>query len=147
MVKLELKHLSPYLPYRLKIQHKTIFQESGYESVDTLTSYNIPNVIESDKRKPILRPLSDLSRVGCKETTINEHTINTLLGYGDIEFSHFKGDLDFIHEGNSSQRYDSSKTISFKTFETVRAELLKGHFDVFGLIEKGLAIDINTLEK
>ena len=38
--------------------------------------------------------------------------------------------------------------IEHKTLEyECMIDLLKNHYDVFGLITKGLAIDINTLEK
>ena len=132
----ELKHLAPYLPYGLK--YKGIF--NTYE----LTVYNFKEAVQEGK--PILRPLSDLKSLGDKNIPINSHTINQILGYGEIEFSYFKGDLDIIHDSDSDQRYDSDKTISFSTFETIRTELLKGHYDIFGLIDAGLAIDINTLQ-
>ena len=150
-MKLELKHLAPYLPYGLKAVIR-LREDSSLpiddECVVTVSCFEVAYLdSEYEEFKPILRPLSDLSSLSDDKIQINEHAINTLLGYGDIEFSHYKGDLDFIHEGDPDQGYDSSKTINFNTFELVRTELLKGHYDVFGLIKKGLAIDINTLKK
>jgi hypothetical protein len=99
--------------------------------------------------KPILRPLSDLNNFG--EDIINEHFINSSivevfkLDYGI--FNHYKGDVYFEIEGDSDIKYDSPKCLNFEVAEFTRNELLKGHFDVFGLIDKGLAIDINTLKQ
>ena len=161
-MKLELKHLSPYLPFELEIQvagENVDDDPEGLPRIFTMAGIVDGEVIRNNKGYisnveeeiedvfPILRPLSDLSSLGDDKIQINEHTINKILGYGDVEFSSYKGDLDFIHEGDPDQRYDSSKTISFNTFEMARTELLKGHFDIFGLIEKGLAIDINTIKK
>lgn len=142
-MKLELKDLAPYLPFDVGYTHKYLDLKVIYGKLDTRNIIELMN--PNTNHCIILRPLSDLSSLGNYEIQINEHTINTMLGYGVIEFSHYKGDLDFIYEGDYDQRYDSSKTINFNTFEIVRNELLKGHYDLFGLIEKGLAIDINTL--
>lgn len=141
MKKLELKEASLYLPYSVRFIHDIGINELNIETINYWFTnyYNNP--------KLILKPLSNLQNLRDNKTPINESTINTLLGYGDIEFSHYKGDLDIIYNGDSFTRYDKNKTIPFNTFELIRNELLKGHYDIFGLIEKGLAIDINTLEK
>ena len=118
-MKLELKHLAPYLPYNLKI--KTNY---GWDTVTTLNEYEVngdhehsysyedhPN--EVLEFKPILRPLADLendeykNRIFNREYIIDKKT-DTDLGYYEWCY------------------------------------LFENHFDVFGLIEKGLAIDINT---
>ena len=113
-MKLELKHLAPYLPYRLKIQYKF----DGFEicispMVASMTSNSfakeIPiNTVLSDNKsfKPILRPLSDLN-----------------------------------DEENNTPEYLQGCCYSYVTY------LISQHYDVFGLIEKGLAIDINTLDE
>lgn len=82
--------------------------------------------------KPILRPLSDLT----KEI---EHggekfvPIRLLRGHGSIEFK-----CSFIFN-NSISIYEVNFWIIQK--------LIEWHFDIAGLIEKGEAIDVNTLEE
>ena len=151
-MKLELKHLAPYLPYGLKtlngwnnieeiigLKDETYFIKGG----------NVYAYGDIQDCNPILRPLSDLSKLGDELILINEHTINSLIEEKFNEeygmFSHYKGILDLTKDGDSNQRYDSNKTINFEIFEFVRSELLRGHFDIFGLIEKGLAIDVNEI--
>jgi hypothetical protein len=148
-MKLQLEHLSPYLPYELNVI-SSHYNVDSYEIVEGLKKNKfITNVdtFEFIYGKPILRPLSDLTKIS-DEVLINEHTINILLQekhnqeYGI--FSHYKGQLDIELDGEPDLRYDSNKSISFFTILTIQEQLLKGHYDIFGLIEKGLAIDINT---
>jgi hypothetical protein len=128
-MKLELKHLAPYLPYGLKFYDNNIKECSTLFSIDfndkyfsclADDNYEVYNSDEYDY-KPILRPLSDLTKEievnGKKFIPIQETDIDIpftsnyyfLVAYGDVE------------------------------------KLLQFHFDVFGLIEKELAIDINSL--
>ncbi|AGO47431.1 hypothetical protein Phi19:3_gp027 [Cellulophaga phage phi19:3] len=77
--KLELKHLAPYLPFELKIKSgKNVVRELSEMS----KAYDLPrkythlyNVINGIGHKPILRPLSDLT----KEITINGETFIPLI--------------------------------------------------------------------
>jgi hypothetical protein len=158
-MKLELKHLAPYLPYGLKVKHD--FEKVRYNGrkspledwIMTLEPSMLNCFILKDKRpfnrKPILRPLSDLSRYN-DEVEINEHYINEFLTnpeYGQEYgvFSHYKGEIDIELDGDPQVRYDQRKTISFKCIHKITELLYKGHYDVFNLIPNGLAIDINTI--
>ena len=126
-MKLELKHLAPYLPYGLKIycdfedgdimicQLECLGEEEAFlDGSDwhykTNTAY-----------KPILRPLSDLT----------DDQILELDNYHNFSIIH----------------YSDIKTDPTRYPYTIVQKLLEWHFDVFGLIDAGLAIDINTLEK
>lgn len=152
IMKLELKHLAPYLPYNLrltkedwgKIGQLVPFVKQDFKGLQIEIDYAL-----STKAKPILRPISDLSKLGVDNIPINEHTINLMIEEKFNEeygvFEHYKGSLELVKEGEPSQRYDSRKVISFEVFEEIRNELLKGHYDLFGLIEKSLAIDVNSL--
>lgn len=120
-MKLELKHLAPYLPYGLKRHcpssnvriHDYAAMEFTQETCDRHQSYGW---------KPILRPLSDLTEIFYWDN----------LQDGDCEL-----DSERINEiKNTPRGY-------LKFYQT--NYLFKHHFDIFGLIEKGLAIDINTL--
>ena len=48
------------------------------------------------------------------------------------------------HSSGTSKRYLEKWKYETTNYETIE-KLFEWHFDVFGLIEKGLAIDINTL--
>ena len=135
MEKLELKHLAPYLPYGLKYWSKEHKAESILDCYKPESFDNIMKTISMeailrhpDIYKPILRPLSDLTKEievnGIKFTPqrtwgISQGQLKTTLFYkdcGEMYFRHIKLLFEF-------------------------------HFDVFGLIEKGLAIDINTIKQ
>jgi len=117
-MKLELKHLAPYLPYKLQIVYEDYACE--LEGLDTHIDSVIVERVNCDLEyiKPILRPLSDLN----KEE------------YAD--FKH-KYNLREIEDWNNANPNSWSLECAIRLFQM--------HFDVFGLIEKGLAVDINTL--
>ena len=177
-MKLEIKHLAPYLPYGLKVQYKGILngkQISDYKKLEPkiemafesdMQLYNnwiseYPKIIEGEKVseikgikffknytsihvgkrfshsktvfcnniKPILRPLSDLT----KEIEVNgvSSYLNELRKFNNtsehIEYlCEYKGDLSL-----TNLEYN------------IIIKLLEWHFDIFGLIDKNLAIDIN----
>lgn len=122
-MKLELKHLAPYLPYGLKVKDKRHEKRLIYD-LDALRSnsdYPVRMTCESEKpygamlseTLPILRPLSDL--------------------YKQIEW-----------EDGTYAMTDSIFDVADDCYATTQS-YIERHFDVFGLIEKGLAIDINTV--
>jgi len=129
--KLELKHLAPYLPYGLKCEVELtdnselpwyfsddeIYKLDGL-MLDWMSSDEVLSV------KPILRPLSDLSKAEELE----------VFGYEDEDDTGIMW-LEGVHAVFS--KFDYTVDIYNK--------LLEKHFDLFGLIPKGLAIDINTL--
>lgn len=128
MNKLELKHLAPYLPYGLKI---TVYGDFEMKLVhdskpEDLHTISIKGVLEDYHCKTILRPLSEL---------------NTDEIFSDSAFCSeiIIQDLESIW-----MSYDSP---CMADFVSGYHQLLENNFDVFGLIEKGLAIDINTLSK
>lgn len=125
MNELELKHLSPYLPYKLRIRYVL-----GKGSTWTLTQFNIEQF--SDVDKPILRPLSDLTKEiehnGEKFVPIDNFIYKTSVEY----FAEFP-----------EQKHNLIHGLKYADVQL----LLEWHFDIFGLIEKDLAIDINALNK
>lgn len=140
MDKLELKHLAPYLPYGLKgIQEVNgliwwLHKESNIcRAEDNYHSISVNDFLIFEL-KPILRPLSELE----KEISYNGvyEMLGVFIGQWQEEWvEHF---IDFTgrpHEAN----------IELCPYDLMQL-LLMNHFDVFGLIPKGLAIDINTLE-
>jgi len=115
--------LCSYLPYELKIKVGTKILELS--TSHTTSKIHIEMVCKKSIYKPILRPLSDI----CKFINHNgEEMMLSLMGY------------EFPLENLISEE------ILKMEYNTINL-LFELHFDVFGLIEKGLAIDINTLNK
>jgi hypothetical protein len=137
MEKLELKHLAPYLPYGLKVYS----EKNGIKKMKLKIEPNpvgcqitMDAVLKYDIYKPILRPLSDLKKY--------ENELYLYCGVVKIDTN-----LDVDFTGNYSE-YNSTDLIGCLKLLNKLFEL---HFDVFGLIDKGLidkglAIDINTLK-
>jgi len=143
-MELEVKHLAPYLPYGLKLVFENgrqiIMKYLAHEDkniyvscLDGIGSYSV-----SDWGiKPILRPLSDLDKpiVTDKNLTVKP----------SIDF-----DLVKDEDGNWCDEFmaDYGESPTAKVDVTqMNLWLFEYHFDVFGLIPAGLAIDINTLNK
>jgi len=144
-MKLELKHLVPYLPYGLKAEFKN---NGGRFKHDTIRSLHINwvNLLHDfDTVKPILRPLSDLTKY-CDDLgfiPIEELSELYISLYSTPPNRHKEEIKLFIKQKtwliNNGQLLKMSYWINDKLF--------KWHFDVFGLIENNLAIDINTLNE
>ena len=136
MKKLTLEHLAPYFPYGLK---GIVTDSSNNGSIETIIGLQGTEIItdfdcaEMDIFKPILRPLSD------------------------FEYGHISQIEDYLGLGQWCDNYDKYFDAWFNDAESIQKLVLqapyeiiqfffKNHFDVFGLIEQGLAIDINTLK-
>jgi len=135
MEKLTLEHLSGYLSYGLKVKMNTtgnIYKVSGFRKSDDSFKYLFFTNSDcySDECKPILHPLSDLT----KEIT---HNGETLIFYN---FYMSKNDLS-----NINNCIILNQNLLDYITATLYNNLLKYHFDIHGLIDKNLAIDINTL--
>jgi len=135
MKKLTIKHIAPYLDYGLQFAFLDDIDGDKGTLTGLLMFGDTPNVqlkfrgstglFDYEDVKPILRPLSDLYN-----DNIEGFSLSNMITHGfhnefwyvenfDVNYLHY---LDFV-------------------------DLISYHFDVFGLIEKGLAIDINTLKK
>jgi hypothetical protein len=134
-MKLELKHLAAYLPYDLKGKYKLQDVDENYpEEIrdKLLTSSNLDFFIEYCK--PILRPLSDLT----KEITIKGEK------FVPIEYIENNSHVGFDCNKMLLQLNENHNWIYHFDYYIVMY-LIEWHFDIYGLIDEGLAIDINTL--
>lgn len=171
MEKLELKHIVPYLPYGLKycrVHQSPIDLTEKIEFVGEVSTkgdeHNINNNLLCEylymKYLPILHPLSDLTEDiehnGGKFVPIIElakvfHIAKSATThFSNVRNLGFYGASVNCHVENDDGRFayyqiKNGEFVLSNTFEEVQ-KLLEWHFDVFGLIENGLAIDINTLE-
>lgn len=163
---LTIKHLAGYLPYGLKMLQitKGTFENSlNVEKVYNVTLNNIEDMLQKRYRqiscKPILRPLSDLT----KEIEHNGEKFVPIIELLKLEhpnyFDEYKGsrysDIDFEQNENFAKCYftfQATKDIVLYTKMPLNSpywiieKLYEWHFDIHGLIEKGLAIDINTVK-
>lgn len=129
-MKLQLKHLAGYLPYGLELWHnqwkEILIMDCAGSNCDTLSIEDV-----NEYAKPILRPLSDLT----KEIEVNGEKFIP------------KDVLDETHISNWS--YGKITEVDAEMLQNApfwfTQKFLEWHFDIYGLIEKGLAIDINTM--
>lgn len=166
MKTLELKHLVPYWPYNLKARSKKqngdyyigIVEEISI-SEQMILSYDFESTngiwAKFEDTKLFLHPLSDL------KTEANPPSAKTQCLFeweGEIYdiSDKFREIMDLIWKSqlnsnssvciNKTELYDwcVNKTLTLPYY--IIEKLFEWHFDVFGLIEQGLAIDINTLK-
>lgn len=155
MDKLELKDIAPYLPYELKffysrdaLVEKNVWQLVGLERKNsyklsdnfTVIGRNIEykNNINLTLRlvKPILRPMSDLT----KEITHNGETFIPLHRILEAYcFDLAKMDEEYILSFKESL---IEVDMSYKTAQMLH----EMHFDVNDLIGRGLAINLNEVD-
>lgn len=144
------------LPYGLKIlrpDNKTVMTMSGIvENMHIIFSEKNDityGSVNSNRNKPILNPLSDL----IKEIEHKGEKFVPL--YKLFQPPIDKEDCAFTNErksyrlyapiGHDVLKYDVNKDCNVNTFWVVQ-KLAEWHIDFAGLIEKGDAIDVNTLE-
>ena len=143
MKKLELKHLAPYLPYELKLywhpESSPVWHEMDMFNIHHVITYT-KDFPEEKQWKPILRPLSDLT----KEIEVNGEKL--------VPIEYLSKILGGKINSKDKRLVGKAKTALINEIKNGKIQyrlvkkLFKHHFDVFGLIEKGLAIDINTIE-
>jgi len=146
-MKLTLKELAPYTPYGLKMKkwfHTHRNEELKFEIVKVkgvvIGKYGLEvhsscsgfsNSI--DKHQPILRPLSYL-------TKYIEYNGERFIPFDELmKYSDYEDYLDMVIQ----DKYELNTPVRWP-YELVQ-KLFEWHFDLFGLIEKGLAIDINEI--
>ena len=123
-MKLELHHIASYLPYQLKIMQYRDDLKLSFESILISLSNNTLGVTST--RFPFNERIQyDEAKLILRP--LSDLDDSQLKSFNFVSFAK-DGDIDFVS-------YDFMKY----AFEN--------HFDVFGLIDKGLAIDINTINQ
>ncbi len=159
---LELKHLAPYFPYELMgyVNNKKVVLESLFKnSLSTSPKLHGFKYTEFKDFKPVLRPLFDLY------LNINHNgevllPINILANIGGMSSCQddinqwITNTFDYQNNGFYIESYDSGYRFDYASTDYLIVpnqlemfqKLYEWHFDIFGLIEAGLAIDINTIK-
>lgn len=140
---MELKHLAPYLPHGVKVMMNDglfywMSDKGGIvRGEDYLHSVSISDCVRNPC-KMILRPLSDLNQ----EVEIDG--VNTIpikkLG------SRYSTITCMIYKNTIQLDVNDLSSINLLHYMITFEKLCKMHFDLFGLIDNGLAIDINTVK-
>ena len=150
-MELQIKHLTPYLGHDLK------FLDLYNKEITTLTSINkkimslgdCKQVVElngymydledlHEQYLPIFRPILDFNKTIEHDGYVLE-LLYELENDKNIEW--FDEDQAWSYLLKYEHKIESTDFIPYGIME----KLFEYHFDVFGLIEKGLAVDINTI--
>ncbi len=131
MERLTIKELAPYLPYGLKVIgfNNYIYKDMVCE----LTDRNLWTHIENQS-KPLLRPLSSL-------TEEIEHNGESFVPYDVLRDMELK-DMKLHSDGCLTINHRNIQNCEYWRME----KLLEWYFDVFGLIDRGLALPIDGKE-
>ncbi len=134
-MKLELKHLAPYLPYKLAVLSDELVPGKLYEMLvaNHTVSFNGGLTISDvllQRAKPVLRPIEDafavLDEIKHRYNEENETPIS------DVKFHNIGGFTLFATETDDS--YEVSMPLW--AYEL----MFENHIDVFDLIPAGLAV-------
>lgn len=151
-MKLELKHIAPYLSYGLMIQYleNETFELVGFNR-NTIYHTRGFFVELPGNLKPILRPLSDLTKEiehnGEKFVpidvirSISETPYSSSFRFENGNFIFTEEKLENNYGLSSWVEYDFYAGNQYDLFQ----KLIEWHFDVFGLREKDLCIYYNEL--
>lgn len=135
-MKLELKHIIPYLLHEIMVKDEEIAQDYG------LAGVNIP-----DDEILIYKETGDIEPYSIE---LIKPILQSLSGFNDNELVYVK---EYIGHGKWCEAYDQYFDIWFDNAPNVHKLVLQApyeifqyflseHYDVFGLIDNGLAIEI-----
>ena len=125
MERINQEHLAPYVPYKVKVTCRG----EGYTHLNYyMLSQYLNKTNESYDFKLLLRPVSDLKSP-------------------EFEMEEWRKAAVIFMDETANLPYNSRKEHIGGLMYRDILQLLEWHFDIFGLIPKGLAIDINTLKK
>ena len=129
MERLTIKELAPYLPYDLRMKGRNT--EYPLEGCYLDEWFNWGEITED---KPLLRPLSSL-------TEEIEHNRERLVPYELLRDMELK-DMRLHSDGCLTVNHRNIQNCEYWRME----KLFEWHFDVFGLIDRGLALSIDGKE-
>jgi len=156
MEKLTLKEIAGYYPFKLQVMIKGKIVEltdmRGKYSISTQPQIHGFKYCSYDDFKPILYPLEMLTKTivhnGVEIIPMDE--INDLIGDLDVCISLWDNkelSIEVIQPGceYTSERDENTVDISLSQIMEITSFLHELHFDLYGLLERNLAIDKSTL--
>jgi len=142
-MKLELKHLAAYFFYEL--EYKNNYNDTcklvNIQNINDGSNVNLTGFhggLSISEIKPILRSLDDLF-FNLSIENESQKPFEYLEDFADTEIERMF--LDIIENKNSKFILEK---IQYAPFSFIQ-KLLEWHFDIFGLIDAKLAVDINCL--
>ncbi len=143
METLELKHLAPYLPYNVMFCEK----DEISETLQILNVKKLGEIMQDPLTTTclILRPISDLTKEieHNREKFVPLAKIREIFGGRPLGFDG-KCFYQLIQKSIVRGNEKTEVPMHFSQLDAFNL-LFEWHFDLYGLIEKGLAININTL--
>lgn len=155
MDKLQFNHIAPYLPFDLTFYEEfeavnevkeKVLVKNLYLLKTEATKMNHINIemaldFEQYKTKPVFRPTSDLTK------EVN-HKGSRFVPFMEIEREFSSDYNDFKFKTNPFRISFSNNSIGTHQFiqYSIFQKLLEWHFDIFELIDLGLAVDINKIK-
>lgn len=159
--RLNIKHIAPYLPYGLKwkfeeedIIHNVIGLDIADAEVKLISPYNDFGRCSVNDFFPILRPIKTITQEEARDLLSIVFNCDEFVGLktnGDSvilkgRISYDLMELTLTIDGVWTYLEIDDIPDNLSTSYLVYEWLFKHHFDVFQLIDKGLAIDKNTIE-
>lgn len=168
-----LEAIAPYFPHNVKclhfddergINHVCTIEELNKDEA-TLLSNEYEYFVNIDDVNLILRPLSDLTKPCLEGGKVPIVELAKMCGYNNLEQLEIDGEIEYgwsEHGLDDYQGYSFGWSRELKTLGVwldhiegspisidlnldVVQFMYKHHFDIHGLIEKGCAVDINTI--
>lgn len=169
MEKLELKHIASYLPYGLHgfvVTNRANFEVEivgwNYNTLKTSPSIHGYTHCPFEQFHPILHPLSDLVKpclpkgeIPIVELAKKHIEYDESIGDSDLEVKYalarqMRIDITWRHPSSDKPLYSDDLFIQTRRTHLnmfwVNEWLFEHHFDVYGLIDQNLAVDINKIE-
>lgn len=141
---LTLEHLAPYLPYGLRLVARNVFSDNPRRIFSELSATNIMSLVENDTLyKPILKPISDLEKIIFDE--FEKYNIVFSNRHSSIVYKQEIIDLFSIENTGFEETLTEFETLDGFPYECVKY-MFENYYDVFGLIQKGLAVSIHDVE-
>jgi len=134
-MELKVEHLAPYLPYGLRLRYTredSVIPEGIMTGVTTDYTETGTSIVHISRSRPLLRPL----RMIDDEIT---HNGDTFVPIDFIEDKYYS--LSLHKECERLLEYEGYRWISHMSYLLV-LQLLEWHFDIFGLIDAGLADEL-----
>ncbi len=143
---LTIRELAPYLPYGLKVLQpdgRTILELEGIVgNLMVFQEVGSPHLTYGSiggTNRPLLRPLSSLT----KEIKVNGERFVPIYKLGEVAMQ--KLPEGFTDERLAMEWVSISIYMHYEEWQYwLMQQLLEWHFDVFGLIERSLAIEITA---
>lgn len=134
-MKLEIKHLAPYLPYNLKLVEGELSAISNrWGTVKYIDSDKDDYNTSPERIKPKLRPLSEF---GDSDNLREVHEFIGLGGWCEA--------YDHYFDAWFNDACSIGKLVLQAPYEVMQY-FFSNHFDVFGLIDAGLAVEIKNVQ-